>query len=304
MTKTGFKRIFTDNNEYESYGSISFFDSLAYTVQEFLYTSKAKSEEADYRMDKHVKLYDFMNISAAFIKCLDTNFGRTDIKGYVDEIKQTTYSLYENWEYKYDILIVSHASNELVMALLWTTYIYANTFLQITQRDLWKKTVRMLYEVMQEYSLYPEKQFKTHPLILLTDEATQVMTNHILDKCEIDPEEVEYLEQESEQEKIEDEEEPYQQEETKPNSDVAEEITLHDKVRLDLLLRLMKNDGANTDKHGNKTIAAQLMQSITGLPLQTCKNYCSNRDLNVKTHSEEVLKMNTLLQALGMKIRL
>lgn len=49
---------------------------------------------------------------------------------------------------------------------------------------------------------------------------------------------------------------------------------------------------------------AQLIQSITGLPLQTCKNYCSDPHLNTTTHSEEILKMNTLLQALGMKIHL
>ena len=98
---------------------------------------------------------------------------------------------------------------------------------------------------------------------------------------------------------------PQEEEEViKSDDDVAEDITLHDKVRLDLMLRLMKDNGANLDKHGNKTKAAQLMQSITGLPLQTCKNYCSDPHLNTTTHSEEILKMNTLLQALGMKIHL
>ena len=85
---------------------------------------------------------------------------------------------------------------------------------------------------------------------------------------------------------------------------VSEEIDWHDKVRLDVLLRLMEKDGANLEKHGNKMKAAKIMQSITGLPLQTCKNYCTNRDLNITTHSEEILKMNTLLQSLGMEIRL
>lgn len=84
----------------------------------------------------------------------------------------------------------------------------------------------------------------------------------------------------------------------------SESIGFHDKVRLDLLLRLMESNGADLDKYGNKVKAAQVMQSITGLPLQTCKNYCTERNLNVTTHSEEVLQMNTLLQALGMEIRL
>jgi hypothetical protein len=98
--------------------------------------------------------------------------------------------------------------------------------------------------------------------------------------------------------KNEEQAEPSQDEES------SEAIDWHDKVRLDALLRLMENDGADLEKHGNKMKAARIMQSITGLPLQTCKNYCTNRDLNTTTHNEEILKMNTLLQALGMKIRL
>ena len=69
---------------------------------------------------------------------------------------------------------------------------------------------------------------------------------------------------------------------------VSEEIDWHDKVRLDVLLRLMVKDGADLEKHGNKMKAAKIMQSITGLPLQTCKNYCTNRDLNITIHSEEI----------------
>lgn len=94
--------------------------------------------------------------------------------------------------------------------------------------------------------------------------------------------------------------------ETEPEDDIPDEekSSWHDKVRLDLLLRLMKSDGANLTKRGNKTRAAELMHDITGLPLQTCKNYCTNEDLNTKEHEEEVLKMNSKLQALEMKIRL
>lgn len=105
MTKTGFKRIFTDNNEYESYEGILFFNSLAYTVQEFLYTSKAKDENNDFQMDKHIKLYDFMNATASFIKAIMTDFGRTTIKEYIEDIRQDSISVFdvEEIEYKYDI---------------------------------------------------------------------------------------------------------------------------------------------------------------------------------------------------------
>lgn len=88
------------------------------------------------------------------------------------------------------------------------------------------------------------------------------------------------------------------------SEETLEEENWHDKVRLDLLLRLIKKDGANLDKHGNKTKAAEVMKTITGLPKQTCKNYCSDPVLSITEHEEEILKLNTKLQALGMETRL
>ncbi|MCR4920114.1 MAG: hypothetical protein K5945_00200 [Bacteroidaceae bacterium] len=79
-----------------------------------------------------------------------------------------------------------------------------------------------------------------------------------------------------------------------------DDATWHDKVRLELLLRLMEKDGADMNKFGNKAKASKLIQAITQLPLSTCKNYCTNRNLNVTTHKEEVLALNSLIQALGM----
>lgn len=78
----------------------------------------------------------------------------------------------------------------------------------------------------------------------------------------------------------------------------------HDKVRLETLLRLMEKDGINLKKRCNKVKAAIVMRKLSGLPMSTCKNYCTNRDLNVITHEEEILRMNSLLQSLEMSIRL
>ena len=84
----------------------------------------------------------------------------------------------------------------------------------------------------------------------------------------------------------------------------VEHIDFPDKVRLELLLRLMKNDGADLDKYGSKTQAAAVLADITGLPLQTCKNYCSDQNLNRTYHKDNIHEMNTRLEALGMSIRL
>ena len=83
-----------------------------------------------------------------------------------------------------------------------------------------------------------------------------------------------------------------------------EEIEWHDKVRLDLVLRLLEKDGADIGKYGNKTKVAKIMHAITGIPITTCKNYCTNRDLSLTHHEEEILKLDAILQALGMEIRL
>jgi hypothetical protein len=83
-----------------------------------------------------------------------------------------------------------------------------------------------------------------------------------------------------------------------------DEVKAAQKVRLDLLLKLIEKDGADLEKHGNKTKAAEIMKEVTGLPFSTCKNYCTNKDLNVTEHEEAILKLNSKLQALGMSIRL
>lgn len=82
------------------------------------------------------------------------------------------------------------------------------------------------------------------------------------------------------------------------------DIEGHSAVRLELLRLLMDKDGAQWEKHGNKVIAARLMEAITGLALKTCKNHLSDPNVNQTEHQQEILEINSKLQALGMSIRL
>lgn len=295
MTLNAFERVFTNNCMYESYKVVPFMDSLAYTVQEFLYSDRAKDEGQDYRMDGRIKLYDFMSMTSYFIESLETGLGRATIKGYIEDIKQFKHSFLdeEKVEYEKGALLITGASYELITALLWATYIYANAIAQVPDSEQWKEAARMLYNLMKDYCLYPKASFAEHILIKQTKEAVQLMIMDIQKKAKSKNKPNTPQEQVSSEQKVKN-----------IDDDAIKEISLHDKVRLDLLLRLILNDGANLEKHGNKVKAALIMQSITGLPLQTCKNYCSNRDLNIRQHNNEVLQMNTLLQALGMEIRL
>lgn len=87
------------------------------------------------------------------------------------------------------------------------------------------------------------------------------------------------------------------------SEDPAEEIEWHDKVRLELLLRLLENSGTDME-NVRKIRVAEVMRSVTSLPISTCKNYCSNRILSTSTHEEEILKLNSKLQAIGISILL
>ena len=78
----------------------------------------------------------------------------------------------------------------------------------------------------------------------------------------------------------------------------------HDKVRLELTLKLLEHSGINLAIHGNKAKAASVLQSITDLPLSTCKNYCTNRDLSHETHSSEISDINSELEKLGVIFRI
>ncbi len=85
--------------------------------------------------------------------------------------------------------------------------------------------------------------------------------------------------------------------------DSAKDIP-HDKVRPDLLFRLLKIDNSILDVHGNKIKAAILMRKICGLPLKTCQNYCTDQNLNPDAHPKEVAEVNDLLSSLELDISL
>ena len=85
--------------------------------------------------------------------------------------------------------------------------------------------------------------------------------------------------------------------------DSAEDIP-HDKVRLELFWKLAEANGADVTPHGNKAKMAKLMRKVTGLSSNTCKNYCTNRDLKEHVHKEEIKEVNQYLDDLNMNARL
>ena len=81
-------------------------------------------------------------------------------------------------------------------------------------------------------------------------------------------------------------------------------IKFHNKVRLDLLLKLMLKAGANLTDHGNKRRAAEVMAVLSGLPLNTCKNFCSDPVVNQDTHEEALDALKKKLQILDINLNI
>ena len=77
----------------------------------------------------------------------------------------------------------------------------------------------------------------------------------------------------------------------------------HNKVVLEVFVKLLEKSGADLKKHGNKAIASRLAETITTLPLTTCQNFFSDR-LKTTAHSDEVVKINILLKNLGIEWQL
>lgn len=90
-------------------------------------------------------------------------------------------------------------------------------------------------------------------------------------------------------------------------------------LRMLLLLLLMKDNGLELDKnnmsgdkskseqhknHGNGKRAAELMSLITGIPLQSCKNFITNQTISTKNIKDLVTRINVLLMDMGMRIRI
>ena len=77
----------------------------------------------------------------------------------------------------------------------------------------------------------------------------------------------------------------------------------HNKVVLEVFVKLLEKSGADLNKRGNKANAARLAGTITGLPISTCQNFLPDR-LDTTAHSEEVVNINILLKKLGIEWQL
>lgn len=177
-----FERAFSNNSHYGQYDKISYIDSLAYTIQEFLYSNKVEDKYFDFRIPEHIKLYDLMSLVVYFIGPSVDEFGKSTIIGYIDDLKTHKYhgQREDVVEYhKEEYLLVSHASFELIEDILWSAYIYACVRYDMYPDEDWKTAQEVLYDLMFEESGLNEKVFKEIGLMKQVSAAKKTMVRHI-----------------------------------------------------------------------------------------------------------------------------
>lgn len=178
-----FHREFTNYSGFEKYKGILFMDSLANMVQEYLYTSRDDNEPRGYRLDGIIKLYDFMSLEIFFVKSMLHSLGKAAIKGYIDDLCQSRYTYEHNLVIEYENneqdLLVCNASDKLIIPLLWTAYIYANTRYLVEKDEDFKNATSMLYDLMMEKSYYDKEYTKQLPPLKYSKEAIEMLATHI-----------------------------------------------------------------------------------------------------------------------------
>lgn len=72
--------------------------------------------------------------------------------------------------------------------------------------------------------------------------------------------------------------------------------SLHDKVRLELACKLIECSKVNLETRGIKTKVAKLLHVLTGISVNVCANYLTNRDVSRNFHSKEIEEVNDILK--------
>ncbi len=228
----------------------------------------------------------------------------------LNRIKSLNLTLIENMSSEVMATLTAHFDEPLVRTMIAresSNYAQRKIFRLVKNAyRSWKKDTDLMWGVMPYMEVYPNYmmniQLDIECGIVLTDSemtrSSDEKTNDVVDTSSGSGEEVKALK--ARNEKLEAELDSLK----RLLHEESEIIQVADKIRLELLLRLMEKDGADLDDYGNKTNAAKVIQMVSGLPPSTCKNYCSNRDLNTKFHAESISKVNHALKELEMKTRL
>lgn len=200
-------RYFTNNDKY---GEIKtpYLDSLAFIIQEFLYSKdKAKQEiiykervfdnytmtthtnkktkSFDCEMDGRIQLYDFVTMTLHLINTLPSDFAKVQLKEYLADLKKKDGISYrEEISRTQNGIYLYNTSKEMIFALLWAAWIYMKVFLDLNPNKMSEKCVDMLYDAMKENYPSTAENLEKHPLIAHAPDAMTLMCQHIKAKTQ------------------------------------------------------------------------------------------------------------------------
>ena len=310
MALQPFKRIFVDNSKYKKFEAIPFMQSLAYTVQEFLYSDKVENDKYSYQLDGRIKLYDFMTMVAYFIFASVNDLGKSTIKGYIEDIKtrKRTYEHEDTIEYiENDGLLITQASHILIGDLLWTAFIYTKIRDRIESNKTWKKAANMLLNLAWEESGLKKDIFKELPHIKIIPKALDIIGLQIYNSVNEELSEKEPDNRLSEEQLKNENSELKKKIEELQNTIVVQNenlgsIDAASKIGLTFIMKLMENDGADFNKSGNKAIGAKVLKMLTGRSESACKAIFSDPlSPNYPPHRQIINELNQHLSKLGVK---
>ena len=177
-----FIRQFTDNNKYGEFEKVPHLDALAHVVEEFVYSDKLDGDLLHFRMKEEIPMFDFMTLAAYFISESQQDFGKSTIVGFVEDLKAqyrggiTTTHV----EYPDNYLFVTCASYELIMGLLWTTYIYHSACYMFSKNEKFAEISSMVYGVMVEESGLKKEAFLKGSLSENASSARKTMLSYMV----------------------------------------------------------------------------------------------------------------------------
>lgn len=338
-----YHRYFTNNDKYGE-RKTPYLDSLAYTIQEFLYTEgKAiqtinfgdagggypRISTIDCKMDGRIQLYDFMTMTLHCINAVASDYATAELKEYLRDLKE--HDRYDSLDTVCTTdnkgIYIRHASPELLMSILWATWIYMKVFIDFYPNKALETRIQLLYEAIKESYPYSEEDLQKHPLIAHAPVAMKLMLQHIKAKIkktkQSQSSEEEHaednsklqariaeLEAELEKAKKQVADLEKQNKEQKDNIELLStdipEIDAQQKVRMELARKIMSEAGMNAafmDLRGRKTKVATLMGTLLEIPTHTCASWLSRQELNRETHQKSIKEINDIFEALGLAIR-
>ena len=269
----------------------------------------------NYIMKEKLHLYNLVTLVCRFIDLSKNEYAENDICERITKLKEDRRYDFEPIieQVSYGKLAVGNLSSFEIEVIIWGAYIYCLKMSEIDSANAseWELCSKRLLQIFRENSgIKPESNF----LLLHKDEALSIFDASIDTSVKQSQSKVDAVQLEEYHKEIASLNDAYNKvfkENELLKSKLAEyetpieEISTHQKVRLEYLKKLMIHSGCKWKGiHGNLKIAAHIAHWITGIKLNTCNTFFSTGKLSHAEHEHSIKVCNGLLEKLKSEIEL